>query len=95
MIQVLMEVEGLSSIKDKRRIVKSLKDKLINKYKLSVAEVDRQDSLRFIHLGGAYVSNSRQFGESVMQKAFRFVEENAPGRIINSGIMSEIYNEET
>ena len=91
MIQVLIEVPGLNSIKEKRRIIKSLKDRLIQKYKLSVAEVDRHDSLKFIHIGAAIVSNSKVFGESVLQKAFCFIEDNVQGRIMDSSILSEKY----
>lgn len=91
MLQVLIEIPGLNSIKEKRRIVKSLKDRLIGKYKLSVAEVDYHDSLRFIQIGAALVSNSKVYGESVLHKIFRFVEDNVHGRIIDSSIMSEKY----
>lgn len=91
MIQVLIEIPGLNSIKEKRRIIKSLKDRLIQKYKISVAEVDRHDSLKFIHIGAALVSNSKVFGESVLQKAFHFIEDNVHGRILDSSILTEKY----
>jgi uncharacterized protein len=91
MLQILIEVPGLFSIKEKRRIIKSLKDKLIHKYKLSVAEVDYHDSLKFIQIGAALVSNSKVHGESVLNKMFRYVEDNVPGRIMDSSIHSEKY----
>ncbi|MBN2531930.1 MAG: DUF503 domain-containing protein [Spirochaetales bacterium] len=91
MLQVFIEVPGLFSIKEKRRIVKSLKDKLIRKYKLSVAEVDYHDSLKYIHIGAALVSNSKVYGESVLNKVFRFLEDNVEGRILDSSIFSEKY----
>ncbi|MBN2444549.1 MAG: DUF503 domain-containing protein [Spirochaetales bacterium] len=91
MLQVLIEVHGLTSLKDKRRIVKSLKDKLISKYKLSVAEIDYHDSLRFIQIGAALVSNSKVHGEAVLTKIFRYIEDNVPGRLIDSSMMSEKY----
>jgi uncharacterized protein YlxP (DUF503 family) len=91
--QLILEVPGLSSIKEKRRILKSLKDTIIQKYKLSVAEVDKHNSLRFIHIGAALVSNSTIYGESVLRKVFNYVEENAPGRIIDWSIFSETYTD--
>ena len=89
MIQLIIELPEIGSIKDKRRMVKSLKEKLIRRYRISVAEVDLQDSLTFTQLGGAVVSTSRQHGEQVMQKALHFVEEESLGRIQDVQIVSE------
>ena len=91
MIQVLIEIPDITSIKDKRRILNSLKDRVHHKYKVSVAEVDLQDSLQFAQIGAAKVTNSKQFGESVMHKILTFVEENTPGRLIDAKISSEHY----
>ncbi|MBN1696826.1 MAG: DUF503 domain-containing protein [Spirochaetales bacterium] len=91
--QSIIEVPGLQSIKEKRRILKSLKDTIINKYKISAAEVGSHDSLRFIHIGAALVSNSKKYGESVLQKVFNYIEENSPGRIIDWSIFSENYTD--
>ena len=89
MIQILIELEDVASIKEKRRVVKSLKDKLIRRYRISVSEVDLQDSLGFTQLGAAVVSNSRSHGEKVMQKVLHFVEEECLGRIQDARILSE------
>jgi uncharacterized protein YlxP (DUF503 family) len=91
MLQFIIEIEDVSSIKDKRRVVKSIKDRLISRFKISVAEVDLLDSLRFAQIGAALVSNSKQYGEQVMQKVFNVVESTIPGRIIDSQIISEQY----
>ena len=89
MIQFVLELPELSSIKDKRRIVNSLKGKLISRYRISVAEVDLQDSLSFAQLGGAVVSNSKHHGEAVMQKVLQFVEKDVPGMLTDVSIHSE------
>jgi uncharacterized protein YlxP (DUF503 family) len=89
MLQMILEIPDVSSIKDKRRIVRSVKDKLQRRFRLSAAEVDLQDSLSFAHIGGALVSNSRSFGESVLQKAFAMVENEIPARIQDMKIHSE------
>lgn len=91
MVQFIIELPDIDSIKDKRRIVKSLKDKLHRKYRLAVSEVDLHDSHSFSQIGAACVSNSRKFGESVLQKAMNFVEGEIPGRIHDIEIHSEIY----
>ena len=91
MIQFIIELPDLVSIKEKRRIVSSLKDRLQKKYKLTVAEVDLQDSLSFSQIGAAVISNSRAYGESVLQKALQFAEEAIPGRIQHVEIFSQTY----
>lgn len=91
MMQFRIELEGIESIKDKRRIVSSLKEKLYLKFRLSVAEVDLLDSLQNAQIGAAVVSNSRRHGEEVLNKALTFVESEAVGRISGMEIFSEVY----
>ena len=89
MIQFIIEMPEVTSIKEKRRIVKSLKDRVHHRYKVSIGEVDLLDSLRFAQIGAAKVTNSKQFGEKVMHKILAFVEENISGRLVDAKIMSE------
>ncbi len=91
MLQFIIEMPGVDSIKEKRRIVKSLKDKLQYRYKLSVSEVDLHDSLTFSQIGAAIVSNSKNFGESVLQKAVNFVDNDGGGRLHDVSIYTEFY----
>ena len=89
MIQILFEIPDITNIKEKRRIIKSVNDKLRSRFKMSAAEVDLQDSLSFAQIGGALVSNSRTFGETVLQKAFDMIEKETPVRIQDMSIHSE------
>jgi uncharacterized protein YlxP (DUF503 family) len=89
MIQLIFEIPDVESIKDKRRIVQSVKEKLYRRFHISAAEVDLQDSLSFAQIGGALVSNSRTFGETVLQKAFAMIEKDVPVRIQDVQIYSE------
>lgn len=89
MIQIMFEIPGIESLKDKRRIIRSVRDKLQRRFHMSAAEVDLQDSLTFAHIGGAIVSNSRTFGEMVLNKAFKMIEDEIPIRIQDIRIYSE------
>ena len=89
MIQLIFEIPDVDNIKEKRRIVSSIKGKLQHRFHMSAAEVDLQDSLSFAQIGGALVSNSRSFGESVMQKALKMIEQDIPVRIQDISIYSE------
>ena len=89
MIKIIFEIPDVDSIKEKRRIVSSVKNKMQRRFRLSAAEVDLQDSLSFAQIGGAIVSNSQAFGESVLRKAFAMIENEVPVRIQDMSIHSE------
>ena len=91
MLKCIIELPESSSLKDKRRVIRSLKDRLMKKYKLSVSEVDLQNSLTYAQLGAALVSNSRTYGESVLAKAVDFIEQEGVGRLHDYSILSEFY----
>jgi uncharacterized protein YlxP (DUF503 family) len=89
MIKIIFEIPDVTNIKEKRNIVKSIKDKMCRRFHMSAAEIDMQDSLSFTQIGGALVSNSKVFGETVMQKAFNMIEKETPVRIQDVSIHSE------
>ena len=89
MIQLIFEIPEAGSIKDKRSVVKSVIQRLKNRFHLSAAEVDLQNSLSFAQIGGALVSNSRVFGESVLNKALQMIENDMALRIQDVRIHSE------
>jgi hypothetical protein len=91
MLLAILEIPDLESIKDKRRIVHSLRDRLIRKFRVSAAEVDLHESLAFTQIGVALVSNDKRHGERVMQSVLRFLEDNLPGRVQDVQIHTESY----
>ena len=56
------------SLKDKRQVIRSLKERLFNKFRVSVAEVDHQDEWQQATLGIAVVGTDRRFVDSVLAK---------------------------
>ena len=89
MIQIIFEIPDVANIKEKRRVIKSVLDKMRRRFHMTAAEVDLQDSLSFAQIAGAIVSNSKVFGEKVMQKAFNLIENETPVRIQDMKIYSE------
>lgn len=79
-----LEIYGSQSLKEKRRVVRSLKDRLHDKYNLSVAETANQDLWQRAELTACVVSNDRRHAESVLDRADRMVEGDGRGRIIDS-----------
>jgi uncharacterized protein len=91
MLSLIIELPESTSLKDKRSVVSSLKTRLRTKFRLSVAEVDLLDSLSFAEIGAAMVSNSAEFGESVLHKALALVEGELCLRVHDAQIHSERY----
>lgn len=91
LIQIVIELPETYSLKDKRSLVSTAKHRLMHKFHLTVAEVDLQDSIRFAQLGAAVVSNSREFGETVLRKALAFVEDRLDLKVHDAEIHSEVY----
>jgi len=56
-----LSLHGITSLKEKRSIVKSLIGRLQSRFNISIAEVDHQDSKSIAVLGVAVVSNDSRF----------------------------------
>ena len=61
MLQLWIRVPDAMSLKDKRRAIKSIKDRIANRFNVSVAEVGLLDSRREAQLAVALVSNDSSF----------------------------------
>lgn len=73
-IKVIFHIYYVESLKEKRRIVKSITDRVRHKYKISAAEVDYLDSLDRGSLGFGVVSNNKQHAETVLQKVLNQID---------------------
>ena len=91
MLLVIIELPDMESIKDKRKIVHSVRDRVNRKFRVSVAEVDLEESLSFSQLGVAVVSNDRTYGERVIHRILEFIEGIVPGRIQEVQTHTESY----
>jgi uncharacterized protein YlxP (DUF503 family) len=78
---VQMHLPGASSLKDKRKIILSLKDRLKNKFNVSVAELDDNELWQRCTLGIALISNDGTFANTVLSKAIDVVS-NHPEAIV-------------
>ena len=73
-VHLSLSVPQAMSLKDKRRIVKSFKDRIRHKHNVSIAEVDGLASHRAAGLALVMVSNDRRYVESVLQKIINAAE---------------------
>ncbi len=80
-----LHLEGCHSLKDKRHILRSVKDRLRQKFNVSVAETDHNDLWQRAELTVCVVSNERAHAEDVLRQADRLVAEAPGARIIDQG----------
>jgi uncharacterized protein YlxP (DUF503 family) len=76
--RIKLHISGSRSLKDKRRIVKSIVSRLRNQYNISIAEVDDQDLWQLVTLGIACVSNQGQHIDETLSKVMSFITSNYP-----------------
>jgi uncharacterized protein YlxP (DUF503 family) len=67
-LRLELAIQDSHSLKDKRRALKSVKDRLSNLYNVSVAEVGALDTWNRAVLGIALVANEHRFVESCLDK---------------------------
>lgn len=84
----LLLMEG-NSLKEKRRVIRSIIERLQNRFNISIAEVGYQDTLRRTEIGVSAVSNEAVHLEKIIGKIINFVELDCRIQIIN--IEKEIY----
>jgi len=78
---VTIIIPSSQSLKDKRRIIKSIKDRLRVKYNIAIAEVDGQDLWQRSTLAIVSVSNDEAFLNSVFSTIRGEIENLVPGHI--------------
>ena len=73
-LQLELSISDAMSLKDKRRVVLSLKDRIAHDRNVSVAEVGALDEHRRAIIGIAMVSNDRRYVEGGLSKIVDFVK---------------------
>lgn len=64
-----IHLPGISSLKSKRRVIKSIKDKLHQQFNLSVAETGFQDKWQRSTISFVCVSNDKRHADEILSKA--------------------------
>ncbi len=79
--KIYMSANWVHSLKEKRMIVKSIVEKVRNKFNVSIAEVDYQDYHQSIVLGITCVSNDTKHAQSMIQNVINYIEDNCEATI--------------
>ncbi|NLM74572.1 MAG: DUF503 domain-containing protein [Clostridiaceae bacterium] len=87
-LQIELLLSDAGSLKDKRRIIRSLIEKIKNKFNAAVAEIGRMDSWNHSQLGISCLSNEAGHCDSMLNSVINFIESNGSYQVID--IQTEI-----
>ena len=82
-LRVRLLIRESRSLKDKRQVVRSIKDRLHNAFNVSVAEVDAQDHRQLVVLGLAMVSNEAKHVRSAFEQIVAALREHPVAELLD------------
>jgi uncharacterized protein len=82
-MQITLRASWSHSLKEKRMVVRSIVQKLKNKFNISVAEVAEQDIHQTIVIGIAGICGTSAQLDSTMENIITFIECNTDAEIID------------
>jgi len=80
---VRLHLPAVGSLKEKRMVLRSLKDRLREHYNISVAEVEHQDLWQRATLGIVGISSGRGALEQTFASIQQEIERRAPGEVLS------------
>jgi uncharacterized protein YlxP (DUF503 family) len=81
---IVIRIEGCRSLKEKRRVVKSMIARLGNAFNLSIAEVGANDVHQRAEIGFAVVGNDRGVINSKVDKIFNMAEDLSVAQVLET-----------
>ena len=90
MMKIILHVHNNRSLKGKRKIVRSMVDKVKHKFNVSIAEVGSNDKWQRIELGVSAVGNDRRHIDSSLNNILAYMEGLYLAEIVDSSV--EIIN---
>ena len=67
-LEIALSIPHSTSLKDKRRVLKSVKDRVRSRFNVSIAEIGDQDLWQSARLGIAVVSGDSAYANGVISK---------------------------
>jgi len=84
--QVDLLIRENHSLKEKRRIVKQIVERVKHRFNVSIAEVGNNDLWQSAQIGFCMVSNDRRFINAALDKIIDFIENINSAEVIKSDI---------
>ncbi|MCK4463898.1 MAG: DUF503 domain-containing protein [Candidatus Omnitrophica bacterium] len=74
-LKIHMEIISSSSLKDKRAVLKGLKERIRRRFNVSISEIGNHDKWQRATLGISSISHDKQFIETMLNKIINYIEE--------------------
>jgi len=71
--RVTLRLPENDSLKGKRQLIKSVTSRVRNKYNVSIAEIDDNESWQIVSLGISCVSNSVRHADEMLSNVVKFI----------------------
>ncbi len=84
--KITLKIPRNSSLKGKRMVVKSITDRVKNRFNISIAEVDDHDLWQIVRLGLSCIGNDHRHLNSMLDKVLDFIENLKMGEVIDREI---------
>ena len=81
-LQIKCYAPYVHSLKEKRKILKSITSKLRNKFNVSVSEIGQQDTHQTIIIGVATIVESTAQCDSILDHILDFIEDHCEAEVI-------------
>lgn len=82
-VKVQLRASWVHSLKEKRMVVKSIVQKLKNKFNVSVGEIENQDIHQSIVIGISGICSNNAIADSTFENIIKFIEFNSDAEIID------------
>jgi uncharacterized protein YlxP (DUF503 family) len=89
-LKLSLYIHNRQSLKEKRKVVKSIVAKVQKRFNVSISEVGSNDKWQMVEIGISNVGNDRRFVNSALDNILSYVDSLYLGEIIDSNI--EIFN---
>ena len=76
--KITLRLAGSFSLKDKRRVVNSVRERVRSKFNVAVAEVDQNDAWQTAVIGITCVSNNVRHADQTLDNVLSFIESDRP-----------------
>jgi uncharacterized protein YlxP (DUF503 family) len=71
--RITLRLPENDSLKGKRQLVKSITSRVRNKYNVSIAEIDDNESWQIVSLGVSCVSNNARHADEMLSNVVKFI----------------------
>lgn len=76
--RIILSIPVASSLKEKRRVIKSLVSRVRNEFNVSISEIDDHDAWQSAVLAVACVATSASYAHGQLEAVVRFIDRQRP-----------------